>query len=179
MTEDAQNSNFGSMIAASARLGLGYLDRLAGDVSAEHFSRLAVAGDQTVDANHPAFILGHLSIYPSRVVKELGFDASGVEPSAEYLDLFAPGNPCVDDPDGNRYPGKDELLTKVRTGYEAAIDALQRADDAAFRQPNPNEKMASKFATVGAMHGFYVGGHFMMHMGQLSTWRRVMGYPAG
>ena len=165
----------GSMIAASARLALVYHQRLAEGIPAESFASLARVGGQTIDANHPAFIVGHLSIYPSRIVAELGGDASGIQPTAHYNELFSPSASCVDDPDRSIYPAKEELMGKLIEGYQAAIDSLEAADDAAFTVENSNEKMRGKFASVGAMHGFYVGGHFMLHMGQLSTWRRAMG----
>ncbi len=59
---------------------------------------------------------------------------------------------------------------------QAAIAALEKAEDSVFEQQNPNEGMRQKFATIGAMHGFYVGGQFMMHMGQMSAWRRMAGF---
>ena len=166
------------MIAASARLALVYHQRLTADVPDEKFASLARVGDVVIDANHPAFIAGHLSIYPNRIVSELGGDASAIMPTAHYDELFSPSASCVDDPDCSIYPGKAELIERLVASYEAAIEALEAAPNSAFEQENSNENMRGKFASVGAMHGFYVGGHFMMHMGQLSTWRRVLGMPA-
>jgi hypothetical protein len=31
---------------------------------------------------------------------------------------------------------------------------------------------------VGALVSFYLGGHVMNHVGQLSAWRRAMGLPS-
>ena len=171
----AMTYSTGSMIAASARLALVYNQRLTQDIPAGDFAAMARVGDTTIDANHPAFILGHLAIYPARIVSELGGDASGIEPSERDDELFSPKASCVDDPDGSIYPGKDELIQRTVKNYEAAIEALESAPNDAFSVANSNEAMRGKFASVGAMHGFYVGGHFMMHMGQLSTWRRIMG----
>ena len=70
----------------------------------------------------------------------------------------------------------DEANAHLFTNYQAAIAALEQAEDSVFEQQNPNEAMRQKFATIGAMHGFYVGGHFMMHMGQMSAWRRMAGF---
>ena len=173
----SMNTPFGEMIAASSRIALSYLDRLTDGIDAADFGKLARCGGTVIDANHPAFIVGHLSIYPSRIIDELGGDAGRVAPGDVYENLFSPSAECRDDPDATIYPPRSELIQRCRSGYEAAIAALQSADDDAFRRPNANEKMRAKFATTGAMHGFYVGGHFMMHMGQLSTWRRAMGLP--
>jgi hypothetical protein len=69
----------------------------------------------------------------------------------------------------------DEVTQCCLSGYRAASEALKSANDECFFAENPNEPMRDKFPTVGAMIGFYVGGHFMVHMGQLSAWRRACG----
>tara|TARA_B110000495_G_scaffold201166_1_gene217970 strand:- start:1854 stop:2456 length:603 start_codon:yes stop_codon:yes gene_type:complete len=166
----------GPMIAASAQLGLGYAERLLKDVPADRFARFAQVGDTTIESNHPAFIYGHLGLYASRVIAELGCDASDYNPSAEYDKLFSKDAVCVDDPDGSIYPSMEDVTSHLFTNYQAAIAALEQADDSIFEQQNPNEAMRAKFATVGAMHAFYVGGHFMLHMGQMSAWRRMAGF---
>lgn len=168
-------SNFGPMIAASAQLGLGYGERLLTGIQPEQFARFARIGDTVIESNHPAFIFGHLSLYGCRVVEGAGLDASSVQPSDEFVKVFSHEAKCVDDPDGSIYPSMDEITTAFFDSYRAAIDALHQAPDEMFSVENPNEKMRGKFPTVGAMFGFYVGGHVMMHIGQLSAWRRAMG----
>ncbi len=163
------------MIAASARLGLGYAERLLKDVPENQFARFAKVGDTVIESNHPAFIYGHLSLYAPRVVDQLGGDATALLPSAQFEQLFSKDATCVDDPDGSIYPPMDEVTAALLTNYRAAADALERADDDLFTIENPNEAMRDKFPTKGAMHAFYVGGHFMLHMGQMSAWRRAMG----
>ena len=68
----------GPMIAASARLGLVYAERLLKDVTAEQFARYAIIGDTVIESNHPAFIYGHLSLYAGNVIKGVGGDAERV-----------------------------------------------------------------------------------------------------
>jgi len=167
----------GEMIADSARLSVGYAERLLNDVSPSQFARFAELGGKVVQSNHPAFVFGHLSLYPSRIVEELGRDASAVKPSDAYNELFSPSAQCVDDPDGTIYPEMDEITANFFQAHQAALDALLNAEDSAFQVENPNEKMRAKFGTKGAMHAFYMGGHIMIHMGQLRAWRRVVGLP--
>ena len=169
------NVNIGPMIAASAQLGLGYADRMLAGVNDHNFARFASFGSTVIESNHPCFVFGHLSLYAPRVVAELGGDATSIQPSDRFVELFSKDAKCVDDADGSRYPSIDEVMGAFRSGHEKAIEALESAEDALFEQPNPNEAMRAKFATIGAMHGFYLGGHFMMHIGQLSAWRRMMG----
>ena len=170
--------NIGPMIAASARLGLGYAERLLSDVTADQFARFARIGDTIIESNHPAFVYGHLSLYSSRIIEQLGADASAYEPSEAFIAVFSKDAKCVDDPNGSIYPSMEEITERLFSGYQAAVTALEQADDALFEQANPNEAMRGKFATIGAMHGFYVGGHFMLHMGQMSAWRRAVGLGA-
>lgn len=170
--------NIGPMIAASAELGLGYGARLLKDIKSENFARFAKVGDTVIESNHPAFIYGHLSLYACRIIKELGCDPSEHLPSDKFNEVFSKDAKCVDDPDGSIYPSMDEITKKFFAGYEAAVEALKGVDDAVLCEENPNEAMRKRFATKGAMHGFYVGGHVMMHMGQLSAWRRAAGLGA-
>lgn len=168
----------GPMIADSAQLTVSYSERLLQDVTPENFARFATVGDTVIESNHPAFILGHLSLYPCRIVDELGGDASAISPSDHYNELFSPQATCVDDPDGSIYPAMDEIVAKFNAAYAATIEFLMTVDDAPFAEPNANERMREKFATKGSMHAFYLGGHGMIHIGQFSAWRRAMGMPS-
>lgn len=164
----------GTMIAESARLSLGYCERLTADIPTEKFARFAPGTAGLVESNHPAFVCGHLSLYSPRVVDTLGGDASGLTPSDSYVSLFSKDAKCVDDPDGTIYPAKDEILERLIAAQKAAIEVVGRAADEALTAPNDNA-MKERFTTVGSMMAFYLGGHFMIHMGQMSAWRRMMG----
>ncbi|MCM2369918.1 DinB family protein [Aporhodopirellula aestuarii] len=169
----------GSIIAASARMSVAYAERMLKDIPPSQFARFAEAGGQVIESNHPAFIFGHLSLYPCRVVSEVGGDASAITPSSKFEALFSPSAKCLDDPDGTLYPSMDEITSKFFKAHEVAIEVLMTCDDAVFAGENPNERMRPKFATIGAAHAFYLGGHAMLHMGQLSAWRRAVGLGPG
>lgn len=175
LRQDLRVSNIGPIIAASARLGLGYAERLLQDVSSDHFARFACVGGQTVESNHPAFIYGHLGLYASNVISGVGADPAGLPPTDAFKKLFSKDAKCVDDPEGTIYPSMNEITSALMDGYRAAVDALEAAPDDVFLTENPNEGMRAKFPTNGSMQAFYVGGHFMLHMGQMSAWRRMMG----
>lgn len=168
----------GPMIAASARLSQGYAERLLQDVPPEQFARFANVGGTVIHSNHPAFIYGHLSLYGSRIVEQLDRDATAVVPPANFSQLFSKDAQCVDDPDGSIYPPMSDIVSALLQSHAQAIIALEQADDDVFSEANPNEAMRAKFPTIGAMHAFYVGGHFMLHMGQMSAWRRAIGLGA-
>ncbi len=163
------------MIAASARLGLGYAERLLKDVQPDQFARFANVGGTFIQSNHPAFIYGHLSLYACRVIEGVGADAAPYQPSPAFIEAFSKDAICVDDPNGTIYPPMGQITTALFDNYRGAVAALEAARDEVFMTENPNEAMRDKFPTTGAMHAFYVSGHFMLHMGQLSAWRRAMG----
>jgi len=168
--------SIGNCIADSLQLCLGYADRLLTDIPEDQFAKYASPGGETVESNHPAFILGHLSIYPSRVLDHLGVDATAITASDEYQKLFSPDAKCENDPEGTIYPAASELIAAFKTNYGAALEALRAADDSAMEGVNPSEgRMRELFPTIGSALGFYCGGHVMMHMGQLSAWRRMNG----
>lgn len=166
----------GVMISQSLNLCLGYAERLLKGISSEQFARFASVGEEVVNSNHPAFVLGHLSLYPAKILEQLGHDASSVAVPESFQTVFSKDATCQDDPEGTIYPTMDEIVEKFFQGYRLAAEKLQSAEDPTFQQPNPNEgKIKEAFPTLGAMHMFYVSGHMMVHLGQMSAWRRMQG----
>ncbi|MFV0442252.1 MAG: DinB family protein [Planctomycetaceae bacterium] len=170
--------SLGNIIADSLQLSLNYAERLLKEVSAEQFARLAAPGGQVVQSNHPAFVYGHLSLYGSRIVEQLGGDAAPLAPSAQILTRCSEDAQCQDDPQGSIYPPMSEITTAFFNGYKAAMTTLRAAPDEALQSPNPaGGRMAELFPTIGSVQTFYCGGHIMMHLGQISAWRRMQGLP--
>ncbi len=168
--------SLGNIIADSLERTLAYGENLLKDVKPEIFSQFAKPGGVTVESNHGAFIYGHLSLYAPRVVAQLGGDASAIQPTAEFQKLFSHEATCIDDLTGEIYPAMDEITTAFFNSYKLALTTLRAASDEAFQKPNPMEgRMLELFPTLGSMHAFYVGGHAMLHMGQMSAWRRMQG----
>lgn len=169
----------GAMVADAASMGPRYAMRLIKDIPAERFARLAKPGNVTVQANHPAFILGHLCLYPIKVVELLGQDTSNVVPPEKFNAMFSKDATCTDDPDASLYPPSDQIISFFETSYAAAIDAMRSASDAQLAAENPvDTPMKNVCPTLGGLLTFYMTGHVMTHLGQLSTWRRMEGLPA-
>ena len=166
--------SIGNIIGDSLSLSLGYAERLLKDVPADQFARLANVGGTAVNSNHPAFVYGHLSLYAPRILEQLGQDVPQIPDG--FNDVFSKDAQCADDPDSSIYPAMDSVTTFFFDGYKAALDALRNAEDETFHQPNPaGGRMTELFPTIGSMQNFYVGGHMMIHMGQMSAWRRMAG----
>lgn len=169
--------SLGNTIADSLQLSLSYAERLLKDVPADRFARFAAPGGQPVNSNHGAFVYGHLSLYGPQILNQLGQDAPPIP--ASFQEHFSKDAKCVDDADGSIYPGMDQITSFCFEVYRAALESLKTADDAVFQQPNPaGGRMTELFPTIGSLQNFYVGGHFMIHMGQVSAWRRMLGLGA-
>ena len=169
--------SLGSLIADSLGLSLGYAERLLRDVPAARFPRLAAPGGRLVESNHPAFIYGHLSLYAPKILQQIGHPAPAVPDQFEVR--FSKDAHCVDDPDLDLYPPMAEVVEFFTEGHRMVSAALRSTPDEVFQQPNPAAgRMRELFPTIGSVQTFYCGGHMMMHLGQMSAWRRMEGMPA-
>lgn len=168
----------GNMIADAAGVGLRYAKRLMDGVPAERFGCTACPGGSAVHSNTPAFAVGHLCLYPVKVAELLGQDTEAASAPDHYGPLFSKEAQCQDDSAGKLYPPKHELVEVFQRTYAAALAALRAADDAQLLAPNPVDSPLQKVCpTLGSMLAFYMTGHVMGHLGQISTWRRMEGLP--
>ncbi|MFY9252473.1 MAG: hypothetical protein WAO83_03385 [Fuerstiella sp.] len=166
--------SIGQTIGDSLKLSIGYGERLLKDVTASQFARFATSNGTAIESNHAAFVYGHLSLYAPRILADLGAPALATPEGFEAV--FSKDAKCIDDPKGTIYPPMDQVTSFFFDGYKAALAAIEATSDEAFQAPNPlGGGMAERFPTLGSMHNFYVGGHVMLHMGQLSAWRRMQG----
>lgn len=169
--------SLGNCIADSLELCLGYSERLLKDVTPQQFARFATPGGVMIDSNHPAFVFGHLSLYAPRILAQLNLESPVIPDGFEAA--FSKDAKCVDDPSGTTYPAMDAVVKFYFDGYRAAISALRSVSDNVLQQTNPLEgRMATLFPSLGSLQAFYCGGHMMMHLGQISAWRRMAGLGA-
>lgn len=159
-----------------ATAGVGYIHRLLKDIPAERFGRLAAPGGTPIPSNHPAFIVGHLSLYPQKTLEFLGMDTSPVQPPSHYEELFSKLAQCQDDSEGSIYPHRDEIVATFDQGYQVAIEAVRNASVEQFAQDNPVDSPLRKSCpTLGDLLTFYLTNHIAIHAGQMSAWRRMEG----
>jgi hypothetical protein len=169
--------SLGNIIADSLQLSVGYAERLLKGVPADKFARFASVGGVVVDSNHPAFICGHLALYAPKILHQLGAPSPSVPDHFELR--FSKDAKCVDDPDLDLYPPMDEIVSFFLEGHRMVSGALRSTPDETFQRPNPAEgRMKELFPTIGSVQTFYCGGHMMMHLGQMSAWRRMEGLGA-
>ncbi len=168
-------SVFAESIIAPLKMGLGLSELLVKDVKPEIFARKPTVNGTLIHANHAAFNFGHLALYPSRWLTTLGLDGSHLAAPVGFDELFAAGKECKDDVTGSIYPKMEVVMSAFSSAHKGAIDLIKSVDDAVFAKPNPREAMRERLPTIGAAMIFYTSAHMMMHLGQVSTWRRCYG----
>lgn len=166
----------GEMIVAAGRISIGLARNLLHGVEPGSAARLASPGGKPVESNHPAWAYGHLSLYAPRLVEIVGGSASELRLPETFEPLFKAGSTCMDDPQGLIYPPIEVISDCFFKGYNAASVAVANAPDSVFLREMPEDRR-SFVPTVGAAATFLLCSHIMMHMGQVSAWRRMMGLP--
>lgn len=154
-----------------------YAEKLANGTPIEIFSSKPVVGGQTIECNHPAFIFGHLSLYPSRIFKLLEVEQPGIIPPKSYYDQFMIGAECLNDPERKIYPAKDELVNFFIKSTDLVIKELPNIPEEKFYAINVEERSKDRFPIVGSFISYLLISHANGHLGQISTWRRCMGLP--
>lgn len=166
----------GKAIASNARMVVRLGGLLAQGVEPKIFGARPVLDGREVQTNHPAFVYGHLAMYPSRAMEMMGLDAATMRPPAGWAELFAAGVECRNDPHATIYPGKDLLVKTLLDWTEQVAMALDGIDDGVLGGPiTTGGRAAELFPNIGGAVNFYAAGHALMHLGQVSTWRRCMG----
>ncbi len=169
--------SLGNVVADSLDRGIGYAELLLKGVGADRFARFASPGGEPVESNHAAFVYGHLSLYAPRIIGDL--DGNPPEIPEGFEEVFSRETTCKDDADASIYPPMEEVTRYFFESYRQASEVLRATDDTPFQAPNPvGGKFTEMFPTIGSAHAFYCSGHVMLHMGQMSAWRRMSGLGA-
>lgn len=147
---------------------------LAG-ISPNQFGRLAAPGGVVIQSNHPAWVYGHLAIYPARVLTMLGAPADAAAVPAAFTDLFKDGTACLDDAAGTIYPRMEEITAAYFKGHDVLAAHVASMSDDSLLKDHPDEARRVNFPTVGAHINFMLNDHISLHIGQVSAWRRMMG----
>ena len=159
------------MIESSLKINrflLGYCRMLVGDIADEQMTQQPLAG-----VNHPAWILGHLAYSADGAAALLGGQKSL---SREWLVKFGRGSRLSSV--RADYPGKEELVATLERTFEHARHLAAAATPKQLAAQHGNAAFAEALPQVADLCSFLLTGHFSLHLGQLSSWRRMIGLPA-
>ncbi|MCG3122115.1 MAG: hypothetical protein GIKADHBN_00492 [Phycisphaerales bacterium] len=166
---------FAESVVAAGKRSRGLAERLLKDVRPDQFARKPHVGGVIIDTNHPSFVFGHLALYPAKIAQIIGADPAPVAAPAAFEGLFKNGAPCHDDPSGTIYPGMEAVVSAFFRSYDGVFPLVAALSDAEFAKENPDPRYREFLPTVGQAAVFLLNNHTMMHLGQISAWRRCMG----
>ena len=147
------------------RFLLGYAHMLVDELDDGRLCEQPVVG-----VNHPAWVLGHLAYSGDGAVGVLGGQKTL---AGEWTKKFGAGSK----PSSLRadYPSKGELLRLLEERFAAARELAAAVSPERVALPNPNVRLKDKLPTVCDAVAFLFTGHLALHLGQLSSWRRLIG----
>jgi hypothetical protein len=122
--------------------------------------------------NHPAWILGHIAFSADVAVGLLGGEKTL---PADWLELFKPGSTLRTA--RSDYASKTDLLHAVEQYFRRARDLAATAASEQLARPSTNPRMKEALPTIKDALSFLFTGHLGVHLGQLSSWRRMIGLP--
>jgi len=154
-------------VIATNRFELGYASMLLDDLPDERLCEQPVSG-----VNHPAWIIGHLSNTADSVSAWFGVRPSISDEVKKTLGLGST-------PSTNRadYPSKEKMLQLLNETHERLYQLIAAADESQLDAPTPFPRLAAGLPTIREALTFILVGHVGVHLGQLSTWRRMIGLP--
>ena len=120
--------------------------------------------------NHAAWTLGHVIHSCEAMAGELG-----VEPwlPRDWESRFGYGSsPAAVTA---QHPTKAALLAALAEASQRLCTALRAVDEAALREPLPDETVRAMLPTKGDAILQVVAAHTAYHAGQLAVWRRAIG----
>jgi len=168
---------YAQLITTAAKITRGYAERLIVGITPQQFARKPTINGKLIDTNHPAWVYGHLATYPAKIAAMVGLDSSKLAAPAAFEDLFKDTTDCKDDAAANIYPPMDAITAAFFNTHDALFETLGGIDDAKLIAETPDEKARARFPLTGGRVLFMCNNHIMMHMGQISAWRRCMGLP--
>ena len=122
--------------------------------------------------NHPAWVLGHLALTADGTLEKLGGQKAL---PASWGALFGAGSKPSDA--RGDYPPKDELLRAFEQSYQQLRQKAATAGPEQLSQPTANPRAKETLPTMREVVAFLLTGHLGVHLGQLSSWRRMIGLP--
>jgi hypothetical protein len=123
--------------------------------------------------NHPAWVIGHLTV----IMQHLG----SVVGLAEWLPPGWAGrydSVTVPVADVSVYESKHDALVMLGDAQRRIADAVAGLPESRLDEPFPDESYRDVFPTIRHAITQVLVGHSAYHVGQVGTWRRAMGLPA-
>ncbi|HEX8912262.1 MAG TPA: DinB family protein [Humisphaera sp.] len=158
------------LILPSYHFALMYTKKLVDGVPDEKWTAQPVPG---VTMNHAAWTVGHLAWANDNMLRRLKRTPALDE---TWRANFAMGTKPL--PDRSAYPPAEVLLREFEAAHHRLAEAVAATPPEVFAAAPEEERMRLRFPTIGHLAAGLMSAHYASHNGQLSAWRRAMGFPS-
>lgn len=148
------------------RFVIGQIQKASADIPEEQMR------EQPHGVNPPVWILGHLVTTMNTVLKLIGQPTVGPE---EYRTWFGPNSKLDALP--AQLPTKAQLLGQISELSERVLVELPKLSDDDLNKPNATGFRPEQLPTMRDVFEVLLLTHPMLHVGQLSVWRRLQNLP--
>ncbi len=159
---------FINYVIHSANYNMAYAIGLCKDIPEDKTTAQPIPGKTL---NHAKWVIGQLAVTNDHILTMLGQKA--ILPEG-WSKLY--GNKTIPSSEPGQ-PTTQELLSGLQKTHDLIVAALKTTDDSFFAIPSA-ERLRARFPTNGDFMIFLLTSHASLHLGQLSSWRRGMGYPS-
>jgi hypothetical protein len=146
---------------------ISFAHQLANGIEDSQLDDIAAPG-----MNSPRWIYGHLVVAANMGLQVLG---KPLECPESWMKAFGPGSDPATPP--NPAPDRAELLRRFDASHAALREAVKALTPEQRASPSSFAKAAKLIPTLGDLLGHLLTTHAMLHLGQLSAWRRLRGLP--
>lgn len=122
--------------------------------------------------NHPAWVIGHLTLTCQQVAEVLGLPPWLAH---HYAGRYGTGSRPVADP--SAYEAKTEALAALADAQARLTDVVSTLDRRRLDEPFPDPAYAEAFPSIGHFLTQVLAGHTAYHVGQVGAWRKALGLP--
>lgn len=150
---------------------LDYGPKLVSDLTEEQLVAQP-AVNLELPSNHPAWIFSHLNVYLP-IIAAIILGEEFPDPKEHRF-----GMQSKPQSDRSIYPTKQELVDEFVRGHQQVIELLQSADDSVFENPIRLERWKNAMPHAGIALPYLMLNHENNHLGQISAWRRIQGFPS-
>lgn len=150
---------------------LDYAPKLVADLSESQMAAQPVE-NLPAAANHPAWVLSHLNVYLP-IIEALIKGEPFEDPKPHPF-----GMQSKPESDRSIYAPKAELVNEFVNQHESIIRLLEKSDDSILAQPVALPRWQAIMPLAGIALPYLMLNHENGHLGQVSTWRRVLGLPS-
>jgi hypothetical protein len=147
---------------------LDYARKLVADIDESDLSVQPAPG-----MNTPRWILGHLCMAADSAAQLLGQPAACLP---AWVKGFGPGSDPANPPTPT--PSKAELLAFLESAHARVSAAVATVKEERLAERHNFAPLQQVLPHVGDLLLVLMTTHPMMHLGQLSAWRRLRGLPA-